>query len=130
MTITAPTEKGIAMYDILQMIVVGMTAFILGAYAGAVFASSAESWDVISDLAVTAQKASKNIKKAEKKHIKSELVNILHAIDLASVDQKTEYTCGITHPENVKKLQKKGFTLKQSYDTSYYFISWGGEKNG
>lgn len=112
------------MYDILQMITIGIGTFIIGAFAGAVFASYAESWDAISYLAVTAQKASKNIKKAAKQEIKNELRHVLQNINDKSFAGKISYECFVRHPKNVNALKRKGFNLEEKHTNGYYEITW------
>lgn len=107
------------------MIITIIGSAFVGFFFGTVFLSLVyESEDNGYGLTMTASKAKKLIRKTEKEDVRSELKCIFRTINEASQEKRTSIRCFVRYPENVKKLTKKGFTLKEEPEW-YYLISWG-----
>ena len=107
------------------MIITIIGSAFVGFFFGTVFLSLVyESEDNGYGLTMTASKAKKLIRKTEKEDVRSELKRVFNAINKVSQEKKTSIKFFVRYPENVKKLTKKGFALKEESE-GYYLISWG-----
>lgn len=108
--------------------VIALGSGLVGFVFGAIFVALVNESEVNGyGLIMNARKAKKGVKQAAKDKVRTELKYVYTAIDRTAQQGGTSTEAFVRHPENVKKLKKKGFTLKEKVQ-DWYEISWKGEE--
>ena len=108
--------------------VIALGSGLVGFVFGAIFVALVNESEVNGyGLSMNARKAKRGVKQAAKDKITTELKYIYTAIDRTAQQGGTATEAFVRYPENVAKLKKKGFMLRELVQ-NYFEISWKGEE--